>query len=140
MQPKKKRYLFLFAIIAIFSFSLTCQAEENNIESDSQFINGESMPYAEVWTLINTTSGTVFVPAGTYVPGASAYYVRLLQATLNTVGYNCGTADGIYGTNTRNAIINLQRDFGLSVDGVAGENTWRTASDLVYALHTSVPW
>lgn len=32
--------------------------------------------------------------------------------------------DGIYGRNTRNAVIEFQRRKGLGVDGIVGKNTW----------------
>ena len=50
--------------------------------------------------------------------------VKLLQTTLNAKGYNAGTADGVFGGNTYNAVVAFQRDCGLSVDGIVGYNTW----------------
>ena len=32
--------------------------------------------------------------------------------------------DGIFGNNTKNAVINFQRSNGLTVDGIAGKNTF----------------
>jgi peptidoglycan hydrolase-like protein with peptidoglycan-binding domain len=34
------------------------------------------------------------------------------------------TADGIFGTGTRNAVIAFQRSKGLVADGVVGPRTW----------------
>lgn len=51
--------------------------------------------------------------------------VKHLQKYLNTIGYNCGTADGIFGNNTHNAIILFQTKNRLSTDGIVGKNTWR---------------
>ncbi|WP_255212158.1 peptidoglycan-binding domain-containing protein [Terribacillus saccharophilus] len=34
------------------------------------------------------------------------------------------TADGIFGPNTRQAVINFQRNNGLGVDGIVGPETW----------------
>ena len=50
-------------------------------------------------------------------------YVRWLQQCLNWLGYNCGTVDGWFGNNTRNAVRSFQRDHGLGVDGVFGPQT-----------------
>lgn len=50
---------------------------------------------------------------------------KLLQERLNTLGFNCGSADGIFGYNTQSAVKNFQRVKGLTVDGIVGKNTWK---------------
>ena len=53
--------------------------------------------------------------------------IKNLQVRLNYLGYNAGTADGIYGTKTVSAVTAFQKDqktrFGLAADGKAGEAT-----------------
>ncbi|MCL1944280.1 MAG: N-acetylmuramoyl-L-alanine amidase [Firmicutes bacterium] len=49
--------------------------------------------------------------------------VYLLQAALYVRGYNT-VPDGIFGSNTRAAVMQLQRNAGLSADGLAGPNTF----------------
>ena len=49
-----------------------------------------------------------------------------LQNRLNSLGYNCGKADGIFGADTEKAVKAFQRDKGLNADGIVGDNT-RTA-------------
>lgn len=56
--------------------------------------------------------------------GSSGAGVKELQQTLNRLGYNVGTADGIFGNNTKNAVLQYQRDNGLTADGIVGANTW----------------
>ena len=51
--------------------------------------------------------------------------VRTLQETLNQLGYDCGTADGIFGTKTKNAVVRFQTDANLDPDGVVGYKTWK---------------
>lgn len=46
-----------------------------------------------------------------------------IQNKLNTLGYNAGTADGIYGANTKTAVTAFQRANNLSADGIAGSQT-----------------
>ena len=55
--------------------------------------------------------------------GAQGEDVRALQEMLNRLGYNAGTADGIFGTKTEAAVKRLQSDFNLTVDGIAGPAT-----------------
>lgn len=55
--------------------------------------------------------------------GHSGEDVRALQILLNGRGYNCGTADGIFGSKTDSAVRKYQKDKGLSVDGIAGPAT-----------------
>ncbi len=57
--------------------------------------------------------------------GASGNITRLLQERLNTLGFNCGNVDGIFGEKTRAVVIAFQASRGLSADGVVGQNTWR---------------
>ena len=48
--------------------------------------------------------------------------IRAVQNKLNSLGFNCGTADGYYGNDTKNAVINLQNTFGITADGIVGPN------------------
>ena len=57
--------------------------------------------------------------------GARGNITRWIQNRLNSLGYNCGVADGIFGNGTKQAVMKLQQSRGLSVDGIVGKNTWR---------------
>lgn len=50
--------------------------------------------------------------------------VKLLQDRLNELGYDCGTADGVFGTLTKNAVVRFQTDHSLNPDGIVGPKTW----------------
>ena len=50
--------------------------------------------------------------------------VRAVQNKLNSLGYNCGTADGYYGNATKSAVISFQSAKGLTADGEVGPATW----------------
>lgn len=43
--------------------------------------------------------------------------VQAIQRKLNELGYEAGAADGLMGRGTRSAILNFQRDMGLTQDG-----------------------
>lgn len=51
-------------------------------------------------------------------------YVLAWQKFLNMSGYPCGLEDGIFGKNTRIAVIDYQKDHGLTPDGIIGPKTW----------------
>lgn len=55
--------------------------------------------------------------------GSRGDEVRRVQQKLKSMGYYVGNVDGIYGTQTQNAVRKFQRDNGLSVDGIAGPKT-----------------
>ena len=55
--------------------------------------------------------------------GAMGEATKQLQEDLNSLGFDCGDADGIYGTKTKEQVIEFQRKYGLEDDGVAGPLT-----------------
>lgn len=58
-----------------------------------------------------------------YRVGSRGDAVRQLQEWLNQLGYDCGKADGVYGTKTEAAVRRFQGDHGLAADGIAGDRT-----------------
>ena len=66
--------------------------------------------------------------------GSKGADVTKLQTFLNSQGYDCGTADGIFGAKTEAAVRAFQADNGLAVDGIAGKAT----QEALYAAE-SVP-
>ena len=62
------------------------------------------------------------------------HYVLIAQDGLNTLGFRTGGLDGIFGSKTRNAVINYQRSRGLVVDGIVGCNTWRSIQENVIGI------
>ena len=55
--------------------------------------------------------------------GSRGEEVRKIQQKLKNWGYYTGAVDGIYGTQTRDAVKYFQRKNGLTVDGIAGKKT-----------------
>ncbi|MDR1000707.1 MAG: peptidoglycan-binding protein [Clostridiales bacterium] len=61
--------------------------------------------------------------------GSQGQYVLMMQEYLNAIARVYSsiptvTADGKFGTATRNAVIAFQRLFGLTSDGIIGQDTW----------------
>lgn len=70
--------------------------------------------------------------------GSSGPDVKLLQNTLNNIGYNAGTVDGYFGPQTRQAVVNFQVGNRLAPDGVVGPQTWQALEKFIlgYNIHT----
>lgn len=78
---------------------------------------------------------------GKLTVGSSGAETRRLQQRLQTLGYSAGKADGVFGRRTRTAVIDFQRQHGLTQDGIAGEKTQRalySASAKKYVAPTVV--
>lgn len=56
--------------------------------------------------------------------GATGNLVRVLQGMLYCKGYDPKGFDGIFGNGTKSAVSSFQKDNGLTVDGIAGKNTF----------------
>lgn len=69
--------------------------------------------------------------------GSKSVYVLIAQDGLNTLGYGTGGLDGIFGAQTKNAVISYQKRVGLSADGIVGCNTWRSIQENVVAMGRS---
>ena len=88
---------------------------------DADGVIGESS-----WNILfNLNVGTYRPFAGVLLGvGSANNEVKLVQEKLNSLGYNLGTADGIFGTGTETAVKNYQQAKGLDVDGIVGRLTW----------------
>ena len=63
------------------------------------------------------------VEAASYKKGSSGAVVTQIQTKLKSWGYYTGTVDGIYGSGTERAVRAFQQKNGLTVDGMAGDQT-----------------
>lgn len=63
--------------------------------------------------------------------GSKGEYVCILQDGLTTLGYNTGGLDGVFGSKTKNSVIEFQRRNNLIQDGLVGTNTWNCLQNQV---------
>lgn len=114
------------------------QAQRNKIwnvaNSLGVWVYVEPLSMTPTWVHFDKRYGRAACSAGypALRNGARGVYVLILQDALNALGYSTYTLDGVFGNNTRNAVIAYQRNNGLSADGVVGCGTWtRLVSEVV---------
>ncbi|MGN0963344.1 MAG: peptidoglycan-binding protein, partial [Clostridia bacterium] len=71
-----------------------------------------------------TEDKTIMVTAKQVASGSTGSAVKAMQLLLNSFGYNCGTADGVFGEKTLAALKKYQTAKSLTADGVCGPLTW----------------
>lgn len=78
---------------------------------------------AEQEMFLKSSSSSASTGTNTLRFGSKGEEVRKIQNYLNSIGYSVGTADGVFGNNTKNAVIVFQKDSSLTPDGVVGVKT-----------------
>ena len=94
----------------------------------------EPVSLSPTWVHFDRRFGTPACLTGGYPlirNGSRGNYVCIAQDDLNTLGYTTGGLDGVFGTQTYNAVRRYQSSRGLSVDGIIGCNTWRSLQENV---------
>lgn len=94
----------------------------------------EPASISPTWVHFDKRFGTPACSTGGYPQlkkGSISNYVLIAQDDLNTLGFRTGGLDGIFGVQTRNAVIQYQTSRGLSADGIIGCNTWRSLQENV---------
>ena len=87
------------------------QAECNRQGFSKQVVDGVAGP--------NTLNGCPMLQAG-----SMGEITKILQQRLTNLGFNTKGIDGIFGQNTKKAVMNFQKSRKLLVDGIVGKNTW----------------
>ena len=88
------------------------QAECNRQGFSKQVVDGVAGP--------NTLNGCPMLQVG-----ATGKITKILQQRLTSLGYSTNGIDGMFGQNTKKAVMQFQAKNGLVVDGIVGQNTWR---------------
>ena len=100
----------------------TVKAVTNFQKDHGLEVDGVAGP--NTWTELNALSGGN--NSSLLRVGSKGDEVKRLQSKLIMLGYSVGSdgADGDYGDNTYNAVVQFQEDCGLEVDGIVGPQTW----------------
>lgn len=113
-------------------------AQRNALRNSA--INSKIWSYVEpaslspTWVHFDKRFGTSACSSGGYPlirQGSRGNYVCIAQDDLNTLGYRTGGLDGVFGTQTTNAVKRYQTSRGLTSDGIIGCNTWRSLQENV---------
>ncbi len=86
------------------------------------------------WVHVDRRIGTPACSTGGYPLvkyGSRGVYVAILQDSLNHLGYNTGTIDGIFGNKTKSQVIAYQKNNSLTADGIVGCKTWTSIMNKV---------
>ena len=95
------------------------------ISVDYPYIFGIARPKYET-TVKNETEKLIEISVKQLEKGCEGNGVKVLQTLLSAKGYSVGHcgADGDFGGDTDKAVKAYQKDNGLDVDGVVGQQTW----------------
>lgn len=113
-------------------------AQRNALRNSA--INSKIWSYVEpaslspTWVHFDKRFGMPACSSGGYPlirQGSRGNYVCIAQDDLNTLGYKTGGLDGVFGTQTTNAVKRYQTSRGLASDGIIGCNTWRSLQENV---------
>ncbi|MBQ3114595.1 MAG: spore cortex-lytic enzyme [Clostridia bacterium] len=83
----------------------------------------KSILFITLAVLIITLSATFINTSTLSKYGSRGDEVREIQSRLQKWGYDIKKVDGIFGSNTKKAVIKFQGNNGLKQDGIAGEKT-----------------
>ncbi len=71
--------------------------------------------------------------------GCQGEDVAALQTQLNSLDFNCGKVDGIFGPKTYAAVVALQKSCGLAADGIVGPQTRNAIANLLTKSSSPLP-
>ncbi len=73
--------------------------------------------------------------------GSTGPYVKLVQSLLRNLGYNPGPVNGVFGPQTRQAVISFQLACGMVPDGLISPPVWNSISKFLkgYVRHILRP-
>lgn len=125
----KKKVISLLLVFALIISVVPTHAFAANGNTASTYASSTA-----VYVFRNRSGGEYDIRANEYIGMGYSNptgHVIIIQVLLNRIvwetddtGFSAGTVDGLFGTNTRNAVIYFQNWKGLSADGIVGPDTW----------------
>ena len=103
----KRKALYMWRILAIVLVNVLLITMAARSEGSLSLFSSQEEPAVEALSKV----------------GSTGEEVRQIQTKLKEKGYYSGNIDGIFGEQTRKAVVAFQRDAGLTQDGIAGPNT-----------------
>jgi RHS repeat-associated protein len=93
---------------------MALDSEGNSVYSSGNHSNNSSV------------SSASSLPSNLLRKGSTGDAVKKLQQTLMGLGYDLGSYkdDGIFGSKTEQAVLAFQRNSGITIDGIVGNQTW----------------
>lgn len=89
------------------------------------FLSGNKASGKATITTTTTGGSKVTITLNTLKRGSTGAQVKALQRMLYArLGSTYGSIDGEFGPTTEKGVIRVQKQLGLSADGVVGKNTW----------------
>lgn len=76
-----------------------------------------------ILVIITIIASASVTQAATLKVGSTGSEISLLQSELQSLNYDVGQVDGIYGSKTKAAVQDFQRDHNLAADGIVGPQT-----------------
>ena len=95
----------------------------------SEGLQFEEVPREYTTSLSQGDRGREVAIVQYYIDYLSAYYDDIPSLEI----------DGVYGDATRNAVLAVQRTFGLTQDGILGEATWRAINNAYNGIISRIP-
>lgn len=104
------------------------EVEEKNITNKNVFGEAASLELSDGFVAEKKAYSPAMLmeskaAARTLKVGCKGDDVKRLQENLNTLGFNTGKPDGIFGDGTKKAVIAFQKSKGLTADGIVGAGT-----------------
>ena len=129
--------MIILAFMTIISTFVSAATLDNStsLEQDSTNKKGQLIQ-KEITSFIDSvslTSPTILDINCRLEYGSKGEQVKLLQTELNSVMDAGLTVDGSFGSNTKNAVLNFQKEYGLEVDGIVGIATASKLNELYLA-------
>ena len=107
-----------YATSPTYSTTLLTHINKYNLYEWDAEVLGHAVPRQKVETIAQHYP--------TLLIGSKNDYVLHWQKYLNLLGFACGNEDGVFGANTRAAVMEYQRSKGLAADGIIGAKTWES--------------